>query len=66
MSLQDKKILLTGAAGGIGRLLALELAAKGAHLALVERDLQKAQAVCNEITALGGVARPLAADLSSP
>lgn len=65
MSLQDKKILLTGAAGGIGRLLALELAAKGARLALVERDLEKAQTVCNEITALGGVARPLVADLST-
>ncbi len=66
MSLQDKKILLTGAAGGIGRLLALELATKGARLALVERDMEKAQAVCAEITALGGVAHPLVADLSTP
>lgn len=65
MSLQDKKILLTGAAGGIGRLLALELAAKGARLALVERDLAKAEAVCQEVAALGGLAKSLVADLSS-
>jgi short-subunit dehydrogenase len=38
MKLQGARVVLTGAAGGIGRALALALAARGAHLALVGRD----------------------------
>lgn len=38
MELRDKKILLTGAAGGIGRLLAERLAERGGHLALVDAN----------------------------
>lgn len=37
MDLQGKRILLTGAAGGIGRLLSQELAFRGARLCLVGR-----------------------------
>lgn len=38
MNLDNQVVLLTGAAGGIGRALALELARKGSRLALVDRD----------------------------
>ncbi len=38
VSLQDKVIALTGAGSGIGRALALGLAAKGTKLALCDRD----------------------------
>jgi 3-oxoacyl-[acyl-carrier protein] reductase len=38
MNLQGKVVLLTGASRGLGRLIARELARKGARLALVARD----------------------------
>jgi short-subunit dehydrogenase len=41
--------VVTGAAGGIGRALALELAARGADLALADRDEAGLQAVAAEI-----------------
>jgi len=41
---------VTGAAGGIGRALALELAARGCDLALADRDEAGLQAVAAEIT----------------
>ncbi len=37
-NLRDKVVVVTGAAGGIGRALARELSTKGAHLALVDID----------------------------
>ena len=36
--LQHRRIILTGASEGIGRALALELAGRGARLALAARD----------------------------
>lgn len=39
MQIEGSRILLTGAAGGIGSPLAEQLAAKGAHLALLGRDV---------------------------
>src|SRR2546426_1004076 len=41
--------LVTGAASGIGRALALELAARGCDLALADRDEAGLQAVAAEI-----------------
>jgi short-subunit dehydrogenase len=38
MELEGRTAVLTGAASGIGRALALELARRGVHLALVDRD----------------------------
>ena len=47
---------VTGAAGGIGRALALELASRGCDLALADRDEAGLQAVADEIGKAG--ARP--------
>jgi NAD(P)-dependent dehydrogenase (short-subunit alcohol dehydrogenase family) len=39
-TLVDKTVVITGAGSGIGRALALEAAARGARLALADRDMQ--------------------------
>src|SRR5260370_30223206 len=44
---------VTGAAGGIGRALALELAARGCDLALADRDEAGLQTVAAEIAKAG-------------
>ncbi len=49
MQLQDKRILLTGASGGIGQEIALALEAKGAKLVLVSRSRNKLEAVRNSL-----------------
>ncbi len=45
MELQDKRVLLTGASGGIGKEVAKALEAKGAKLLLVARNSNKLQAL---------------------
>ena len=65
MNLSGKRIILTGAAGGIGYRVALLLAAKGARLALVERNAPRVEEICAEINKNGGSATPIALDLSA-
>ena len=64
MNLSGKRIILTGAAGGIGCRVASLLAARGARLALVERNAQRVEEICAEINKNGGFAAPVALDLS--
>jgi NAD(P)-dependent dehydrogenase (short-subunit alcohol dehydrogenase family) len=56
-----KVIVVTGAAQGIGRTLAMGLAADGARVAVLARDRKRAQLVVDEIA---GEAIALAADVS--
>ncbi|UCH10775.1 MAG: SDR family oxidoreductase [Fidelibacterota bacterium] len=52
MQFKDKRIVLTGAAGGIGEALARQLASEGARLALAdlnEEGLQKVGQMCQEL-----------------
>lgn len=65
MQLRDQRILLTGASSGIGRELALELARRGARIALVARRSEPLQAVAGEITAMGGTAVAVVADVTT-
>jgi len=65
MKLSGKRIILTGAAGGIGYRLALLLAQKGAQLALVERNAPRLEEICKEINQAGGKAYAIALDLTS-
>lgn len=64
MNLTNKRILLTGATGGIGELIALKLAKKGAILSLVGRNHAKLDALQTNIHAGGGKAFCITADLS--
>jgi short-subunit dehydrogenase len=62
MQLKNKRILLTGATGGIGKHIALLLTRKGANLALVGRDANKLEALAKEIINKGGNAVIIVAD----
>jgi len=51
LDIRDKVIAITGAARGLGRTLALGLAAEGARVAVLARDEAKAAGTAEEITA---------------
>lgn len=53
MQIQGKVIVVTGASEGIGRSIALALAKKGAHVALVARNASKLEQVLAEVVQLG-------------
>lgn len=62
MNLANKRILLTGATGGIGQYIAMLLAEKGAALALAGRDISKLDALKSRIENAGGKAVYIQAD----
>jgi len=64
MSVTGKVILVTGAAQGIGRGIALRLAQDGADIALVDLKADKLASVAKEVEALGRKAVTFAADVS--
>jgi L-fucose dehydrogenase len=64
LGLRDKAILVTGGANGIGLGCARVLTAEGAAVALVDRDADAASAAVRELTAVGGVAFAITAELS--
>jgi len=61
VKIDGKNILLTGAAGGIGRLLAAGLARRGAHLALVDANEELLKEIASGIEH----SKPIAGDLST-
>ncbi len=61
--LAGRNILITGANTGIGRATAELLAARGAHVTLASRSLEKTQPVLDGIRAAGGAADMVALDL---
>ncbi|TWT90699.1 Diacetyl reductase [(S)-acetoin forming] [Pseudobythopirellula maris] len=65
-SLRDKRVVLTGASTGIGRVLALRLAREGARLVLVARNQEKLAGVAEEARRLGGEAVVCAGDVTDP
>ena len=61
--LYDKVILVTGAAGGIGRAAALAAAREGAQVAVADIHLSGAEETAGLIAAAGGKAQALRADI---
>ena len=53
--MKGKHVVITGPTAGIGRASALVLAARGAQLTLLCRNLEKGRAVADEIVAAGGL-----------
>src|SRR5216683_2483730 len=65
-TLDGKRAIVTGGGQGVGRGIALALAAEGAAVALVGRTETKLLAVAAEISKPGGTALPVVADVTRP
>jgi 3-oxoacyl-[acyl-carrier protein] reductase len=65
MRLDGKVAIITGAAQGIGREYALRFAREGASVAIADLREEQAQGVANEISAAGGNAIAVRADVTS-
>ncbi|MAC32807.1 MAG: short chain dehydrogenase [Haliea sp.] len=63
MFMSGKRVLVTGASGGIGRAISLALAAAGAELLLVGRHRERLEAVLAELA--GGTHRVVTADIAT-
>ena len=70
MEFKDKCVIVTGSARGIGREIALKFGAEGANVVVfyinIDGQAETAQAVCDEIKALGGDAKYILGDVSKP
>jgi 3-oxoacyl-[acyl-carrier protein] reductase len=64
--LDGKVALVTGAGHGIGHAIAIELAALGAHVALVSRSVDELDSVASKIIEAGGHALAVPGDLADP
>ncbi|TMG94386.1 MAG: SDR family NAD(P)-dependent oxidoreductase, partial [Betaproteobacteria bacterium] len=65
MRLKDKVAIVTGAASGIGKEIALTYAREGARVAVADLDKGAADAAAGEIRAAGGQALGIAMDVTS-
>ena len=65
-TIRGGKALITGAAAGIGRAIALALAREGADLFLIDIDIEKLHAVAEEARALGVEVITRECDLAEP
>jgi len=63
-SFRERRVLITGASSGIGRSLALRLAAEGARIALVARREAELEALAEEIRTMGSDATFAVADIA--
>ncbi|MDL2336700.1 MAG: 3-hydroxybutyrate dehydrogenase [Pseudomonadota bacterium] len=65
MKLQDKVCIVTGAASGIGKEIAIVFAHEGGKVVIADMNKVAAQAAADEITKAGGTAMAVAMDVTS-
>ncbi|MCK5420708.1 MAG: SDR family NAD(P)-dependent oxidoreductase, partial [Deltaproteobacteria bacterium] len=65
MELNNKVAVVTGAAQGIGKVIAMLLARKGASLVVCDINLDMANETANEIEVAGGKCLALKSDVTS-
>jgi 3-hydroxybutyrate dehydrogenase len=65
MKLKDKVCIVTGAASGIGKEIALTYAREGGKIVIADLNKDAAQEAANEITSAGGTAMAVAMDVTS-
>lgn len=63
---KDKVVVITGATSGIGRALALQMAAPNVHLVLAARRLDELSNIANECSLKGAICTPLFVDMANP
>ncbi|MBZ9672670.1 SDR family oxidoreductase [Mesorhizobium sp. B3-2-1] len=62
---EQKVAIVTGGGGGIGSAISHRLADEGAFVAVIDMDLSSAGSVASDISAKGGKARAICADISN-
>jgi NAD(P)-dependent dehydrogenase (short-subunit alcohol dehydrogenase family) len=65
MEFAEQNVLITGGSRGLGRALAIELAARGAKVVIVARHRAALDRVVEEIRLAGGIAHAIEADVSN-
>ena len=65
-TLENKVSLITGAASGMGRAMALGFAKEGSHVVIADLNLEGANAVVEEIKQAGGSASAAALNVADP
>jgi short-subunit dehydrogenase len=65
-SLRDRRAFITGAAAGIGRAIAIELARQGTHLFLVDIDADRLAETADHVRSVGVDVRTAVCDLTDP
>ncbi|MAT51002.1 MAG: 2-deoxy-D-gluconate 3-dehydrogenase [Porticoccaceae bacterium] len=63
LQLAGKTVVITGAAGGIGRAIAQAFGEQGCRLAVLDRDLDALNSLCDRLAAQGVEARSYAVDV---
>ena len=66
MNIEGTSAVITGAANGIGRAIAIELAERDVNVVVVDLELEAANHVVSEIIAAGGRAIAVEADVTQP
>jgi 3-oxoacyl-[acyl-carrier protein] reductase len=66
MSLKDRVSIVTGAAQGLGRAIAMELARRGSHVVVCDVNLEGVKGVAEDVRTLGRKALALKVDVSMP